>query len=266
MGQPQRAVHALSTMPYIARSILRTEVSLAPSGAGFTFCSIMSHMTKQHLIIAVCRGNIGRSPFAEMIIRRELIKRSLADKYRVISRGTQGTTIDPVPVKFPNLTYYESIYTDSKPILDKFGIDMSKHVSTPISEADAIQAAILIAMDEKTRDGLRVLFPDQVHKIYMLSEFVGKQVGITDPAVVSGLDSQTQIFSELNDMIIDGFPTLLKTLKRRYQLLCTIDAKWTVPKTRRLYGSSSGNISTSVTESIIVSSPTCSCPLFCTVE
>ena len=82
-------------------------------------------MTSKKLIVCVCRGNIARSPFAEVIITNELRQRNLSDSYLSISRGVQGTVVDPQPVRFPNITYYDELYKDSRQSLKKFGVDRS---------------------------------------------------------------------------------------------------------------------------------------------
>lgn len=92
-------------------------------------------------------------------------------------------------------------------------MDLSKHVSKPVNQADVEGADILLAVDTKTRDGLLALFPDQNNKIYLLSELVGERRDIIDPEVVSGKDKQEQIFAELRRIVIEGFPKLLQLLK-----------------------------------------------------
>ena len=168
----------------------------------------------QDLIVVVCRGNIGRSPFAEAVINQELSRRGLHGKFHVISRGVQGTAIDPEPVKFPNITYYKELYEDSKPTLDNLGIDLSKHTSTPINENDADNASILLALDDKTRKGLVGLFPRNANKIHLISELIGNDQDIIDPEGVSGESHQRQLFTDLRETIVTGFPTLLEILKQ----------------------------------------------------
>jgi len=173
----------------------------------------------QRLVVVVCRGNIGRSPFMEAVLNDELTKRNLNERIRVISRGVQGTIVDPEPVKFSNITHYPEMYKDAKPILDELGIDLSGHVSTPISDADVKMADILLAVDNKTRENLATLFPDQVQKVHLLSELVNESRDIVDPEGVSGADKQKQIFTDLRDVTLAGFPKLLELLdveQKRY--------------------------------------------------
>lgn len=166
----------------------------------------------QHLIVVVCRGNIGRSPFAEMIIDQELHKRNLLQSVRVSSRGVQGTVADPEPVSFPNITYYEDMYKDSKPTLDKFAVDLSAHVSKTIQKSDAAQATLLLAMDNKTQNALLELFPNEAQKVHLLSELVGDSHDILDPEEVSGMGPRREIFTEIHDTLTNGFPELMQML------------------------------------------------------
>jgi len=166
-------------------------------------------MESKKLIVSVCRGNIARSAVAEKIIENELFNTGLIDKYSSISRGTQGTSVDPQPVKFPNITYYEKLYEDSKPSLEKLNIDLSSHISTPIDKNIAQEASILLAMDKKTKQALLVLFPEQEKKVHMFSELINEDRDIVDPEGVSGTEKQEKIFTEIQNTIIQGFQKLL---------------------------------------------------------
>lgn len=166
-------------------------------------------MRPKKLIVCVCRGNIARSPFAQAIITKELRCRNLSNEYTSISRGTQGTIVDPQPVQFPNITHYEQLYQDSQPSLEKFEVDLSTHISSPIDKDIANKANVLIAVDNKTKQALLYLFPDQAKKVYLLSEIVNQQRDIIDPEGVSGVEKQEKIFSEIHSIIHQGFSKLL---------------------------------------------------------
>lgn len=164
-------------------------------------------------VVVVCRGNIARSPFAEAILKQELNNRDLSDRYDVTSRGVQGTVIDSQPVKFPNITYYDQLYNSAKPALEKFGVDLSKHHSAPIDHNLAVSADLLLALDQKTANGLRTLFPEQAHKVHLLSDFADVADDIDDPEQASDQTRQTQIYFELHDALVAGLPKLLTQLE-----------------------------------------------------
>lgn len=164
------------------------------------------------LILVVCRGNIGRSPFAEAILKREIAKHGLSESVEVMSRGVQGTTVDPEPVKYPNITHYKELYDDAKPALNKFGVDLSQHSSTPVSKVEVTQARLVLAMDRKTLDALHELFPWREQKMHLITELIGSNHDITDPEGVSGAERQEKIFSEIEMIIRTGFSRLEKLL------------------------------------------------------
>lgn len=160
-------------------------------------------------VVVICRGNIARSPFAAAVIEQELARRGLGRKFRVLSRGKQGTPVDPEPVKHPNITFYGQLYTDSKPTLVKFGVDLSRHVSQPITKDVADTADILLAVDTQVETALQTLFPAAASKICLLSELAGPRRDISDPEKATGAKAQQQIFTTLHDTIINGFDNLL---------------------------------------------------------
>lgn len=166
------------------------------------------------LIVIVCRGNIARSPVAEQLINRKLQKDNLLDKYEVTSRGIQGTKVDPIPVRFPNIYYYKDIYKDAKPVLDELNIDLSKHVSKPIDGNIAEQASVIFAMDDQIEKSLFALFSNQRHKIKLFSELLGNKKELTDPATISGESNQRKIFEEINQIVENGFDNIIYTLKK----------------------------------------------------
>ena len=169
-------------------------------------------MSTKKLIITVCRGNIVRSPVAAAFIEKEIVNNSLTDQYEVISRGVQGTSVDPQPVKHPNITFYGDLYKDAQPTLQKYGIDMISHRSQSITSDKASEATIMFAMDQKTKDALLQLFPKIKPKLYLLSELINENRDIIDPETLQGADKQQKIIDDIYMIIHKGFPQLLKLL------------------------------------------------------
>jgi len=161
------------------------------------------------MIVFVCRGNIARSPAAEVILKRELRRRGIDKKFVVLSRGLQGTFVDPKPVQHPNITFYHPLYEYSKPALKKLKIDIENHVSKPINRTVAEEAGILIGFDRKNRDVLLVLFPEMKNKIHLLSEFTGGKEDFPDPAGVDGEEKHFEIYKGIERAIKKGFSRLI---------------------------------------------------------
>lgn len=170
------------------------------------------------IILIACRGNIIRSPFAEAVINRELAKRGLRNIFHTISRGTQGTPADPIPVKFPNITFYKREYGFSKPTLNKFKINITNHVSRPIDRKTAETANVIFAVDERSNIALLKLFPNLKDKIYKLSELININKDFTDPETVNGVEKYSQILSSINNTIIKGFLKLLRLANMKVKI------------------------------------------------
>jgi len=172
-------------------------------------------MKSKKLIVFVCRGNIVRSVVAEVLVKRILLLKNLNKEYEVTSRSIQGTTVDPEPVKHPNITYYKDLYQEVKPALDMYGIDLSNHISIPIDQKVAVDAAIIIAMDKINKNSLLKLFPNQKNKIYSFLELINKDEEVIDPEKTHGVEKQKQIITTINNTIIQGFAKLICLLSKQ---------------------------------------------------
>ncbi len=167
---------------------------------------------KRKVIVFVCRGNIARSPVAEFVLNQELRKRGLSNEYVALSRGVQGTPVDPKPVRHSNIVYYE-VWKDARPALEALKIDISSHVSKPISRKIMERANIVLAMDKKTRVALSTLFPKQKEKIYLFSELVDKQEDVLDPEGLVGKEKQLRTYQKIKNTVLQGFNKLLVLIK-----------------------------------------------------
>lgn len=162
------------------------------------------------LVAIVCRGNIARSPFAEALIKRELVRRNLSSRVDVVSRGVQGSTIDPEPVKYPNITHYPKMYEPVKGLLSDHAIDMSAHTATVIDALVAQASGLLLAMDQQTKDALIKLFPNEAAKVHLFSELVGEKKSLADPEQLAGSTELLSVFLEIERSINTGFSRFLE--------------------------------------------------------
>lgn len=164
---------------------------------------------KTIFILIVCRGNIIRSPFAEKVIDRNLSRKGLTDRFTVFSRGIQGTSIDPIPVKFPNISFYKREYFYCKSTLEKYGIDIIAHKSKPVDKKDMCTASVVFAIDQLTKNSLIRLFPGHKNKIYKLSEIIKSENDFADPENLVGIRKHSEILAQIYETINLGFPKLL---------------------------------------------------------
>lgn len=138
------------------------------------------------LILTVCHGNMQRSVIAEHCINRELRHSGLDDRYRVLSRGTQGTGSDKdPPPKHKNLRHYENEWLLAKPVLEKIGVNIPiDQEATPIDAQAVEEAAIIIVMERAvllaSPNSLVRQFPSSGYKMRMFTELENKADDIAD--------------------------------------------------------------------------------------
>jgi protein-tyrosine phosphatase len=111
-------------------------------------------------ILAVCLGNICRSPLAEGILRREIESRNL--DWTVDSAGTGGwhTGEHPDP--------------RSVAIARRYGLDITDQRARQVQIADLDDFDLILAMDESNYVDLRRLAhhaPRQQEKIFRITEY-----------------------------------------------------------------------------------------------
>lgn len=167
-------------------------------------------------ILIVCKGNIYRSPVAKIFLEREIEKRGFKGKIVCDSAGIQGSMGLPGP-KFSNFTCYEKEYEAAKPTLEKYNLDLSKHISKPITQNMISEADIVLVMDDKVlndiQEGLLTHFPNDTGKILLLSELTGDNTEIQDPDGVTTDEKYATITEKINIHITKGFDNILKILK-----------------------------------------------------
>ena len=119
-------------------------------------------------IMFVCHGNICRSPMAEYIMKNELKKRGLSDKYCVASAGTSAEELG-------NL-----IYPPAAVELLSHGISAITKRACQLTFDDRYKYDLFIGMDDANiRNMKRILGADA--PIYKMMSFVGSENDVRDP-------------------------------------------------------------------------------------
>ncbi len=164
------------------------------------------------IVLVVCWGNIYRSPVAKIFLDREIKKRGLEKELVCESRGIHGSGNVP-PTKFPNFSCYEEECRAAKPVMEKYGLDLTNQISQPIDEQIIAESAIIFALDEKTQKAIISRFPQAEKKIHLLTELTGKPRSIEDPDGVTETEKYEAVTKEIHDCVTSGFPKLLNLLK-----------------------------------------------------
>ena len=152
------------------------------------------------MIVFVCRANRFRSPYAAACFRRELSERKTEGDWKVLSAGTAGTgRLPPLHVAVQEA--------------DRRGMDISEHASHGVREEQMKAADLVIVMEERQKESLQFEFPENAHKVYLLSEAtLGKKFDIPDPGIWSPAEDITKAIEQL---IHDGFDRLCSLIPKK---------------------------------------------------
>lgn len=149
-------------------------------------------------IVVVCTANICRSPVAEALLRQRLHSQEAATDaetdWRVRSAGTWAD-------------YGQLASAYGVELMAEQGLDISKHSSRPVSQALLQEADLVLCMETGHVEGLRVEFPGQADKIYLLSEMAGRRYSISDP-YGGPRSAYERMVAELSDLIDAGLPRI----------------------------------------------------------
>ena len=119
-----------------------------------------------HLLF-ICTANICRSPVAEGYFRHKAAQAGLTN-WVTSSAGTWAERVRPAS------RYSIEVLADK-------GIDIKDHQARMVDKAMLEAADIVLTMESGHAEALRVEFPTQAGKIFLLSEMVGPQYDISDP-------------------------------------------------------------------------------------
>jgi len=135
-------------------------------------------------ILMICAGNLCRSPFAEVYMRKRLEEASV--NAECFSRGL----LSMPGRKAPELALK---------VAKEFGVDLSGHVSQTLLAPDMDRAALVMVMEPGQRQHLSKMRPAHIGKVMMLSQPHGGQK-ISDPM---GRSEETfrRVYSEITEHV-----------------------------------------------------------------
>lgn len=141
-------------------------------------------MPEKKTILFVCQGNMFRSPFAALYLKKLLKEKKLDKCFAVKSAGLAGAFGSPKP-KYRKLKDYPRDGKLSISIAKKFNIDMSKHFRNPLTESLLKKTKIIIAFDRLNLygkpNGILYKFPPLKKKTFLLNQLAGLKTEIQDP-------------------------------------------------------------------------------------
>ncbi len=120
------------------------------------------------LVLIVCTANICRSPMAEVLLRKTLTEHDIPGEWRVASAGTWA--VDGIPASEHGVT-----------VMQEFRLDTTDHRSREVTAPMLAESDLVLTMTQGHAEALAVEFPQERHKIHLLSEMAGPPYDIRDP-------------------------------------------------------------------------------------
>ena len=180
MGQ-RRPGPAFAELSLMSRRVAARVLRDLPGGARRRMLkarhNVLKGWRRAGPIVFVCKGNICRSPFAEVALRRRL-----SSPVRIASAGTL-----PLPGRPSPPEAVEAAATR--------GFDLRTHRSRLLTGGDVTAAALLLVFDDSNVDDLERFFPATDAPVVRLGDLVGLG-GIVDP-----VDGDLAVFERTYDDI-----------------------------------------------------------------
>lgn len=147
-------------------------------------------------VLMICHGNICRSPMAEFVMKAEVKKRGLADKYEIASAATSTEEIG------------NDVYPPAKEKMLEKGVPFTKRGARQITKQDYQDYDLLIGMDEANRRNItRMMGGDPQNKIHLLLDFTENPHPISDPWYNGDFETTYQ-------EVVAGVDALIEALER----------------------------------------------------
>lgn len=146
-------------------------------------------------ILLVCTGNLCRSPMAAALLRARLDEDEEHSDWHVISAGTWASEERPA-----------SEYAVAE--MAERGIDIRSHRSRSVDVELMKQADLILVMTHNHAEALSLAFPDQAHKVHLLTEMAGQAYDVSDPYGGTRLE-YSHIAKELEQLIDRGYERII---------------------------------------------------------
>ncbi len=151
-------------------------------------------------ILIVCTGNLCRSPMAMALLRARLGRDEVRRDWQVESAGTWAAEGRPA-----------SAFAIEE--MARRGLDLSTHRAHRVTTELVAEADLVLVMETNHAEALKLAFPEHAHKVYLLSEMVGKRYDIDDP-YGGTREEHAAIARELEGLIEAGYERIVALVEK----------------------------------------------------
>jgi protein-tyrosine-phosphatase len=145
-------------------------------------------------ILIVCTANICRSPVASALIQDRLNKSGRTD-WTVSSAGTWAQV-------------RRGAARNSIEVMKAHGFDLGNHQARMIENGHLRDADLILCMEIGHVEALRAEFPEQAHKIHLITEMIGRPYGVVDP-YGGPMQAYEMMYETLVDVVDGGLERMV---------------------------------------------------------
>jgi protein-tyrosine-phosphatase len=142
-------------------------------------------------IMIVCTANICRSPVGAALLRRRLAADPETAGWTVSSAGTWALV-------------GKGAASNSIAVMAELGLDITDHRAQLVTSTLMAGADLILCMESGHAEALRVEFPSDADRVFLLSEMTDMRYSISDP-YGGPLPEYVQMATDVERLIDEGF-------------------------------------------------------------
>jgi protein-tyrosine phosphatase len=150
-------------------------------------------------VVAVCTGNIHRSPALEALLLSRAAREGLEEALMVESAGTHAAVGAPADEEIRGL-------------LAARGVNLGDHRARQLRESVVASADLVVALADEHRRWLFHAFPQHLDRVVLLGELAGDGGDVADP-IGGGRQAREAMVRRLETMLDAGWPRLLRRIR-----------------------------------------------------